>query len=64
MAGSMAHAIHVLKRNAWSFPNWFIASQESTMKDVDMKLLEASKSGDFDLIQVGYTLILYISVFE
>ena len=60
----MAHAIHVLKRNAWSFPNWLIASEESTMKDVDMKLLEASKSGDFDLIQVGYTLILYISVFE
>ena len=30
-----------------------LASQETSMKDTDLKLLEASKTGDFDLIQVA-----------
>lgn len=31
----------------------YLATQEVAMKDTDLKLLDASKSGDFELIQVN-----------
>lgn len=32
--------------------DFIVASQETSMKDTDLKLLEASKTGDFHMIQV------------